>query len=145
MAAVDRLGWTAGLAFTAYGASVGIRTNDAAAMAQLHTVLPPAWTPVDGPVVDSLFSVWVAPPATGKGRRNYHLVYSAAGRVARTLDLAEALARLEDALRITVAYWARKEYLFVHAGVVGWQGRAIVLPGRSHSGKSTVVVESAPP
>jgi hypothetical protein len=29
--------------------------------------------------------------------------------------------------------------LFVHAGVVGWQGRAILIPGRSHSGKSTLV------
>src|SRR5262245_29166046 len=31
--------------------------------------------------------------------------------------------------------------LFVHAGVVGWRGLAIVIPGRSHSGKSTLVAE----
>lgn len=31
--------------------------------------------------------------------------------------------------------------LFVHAGVVGWRGRAIVIPGRSHTGKSTLVAE----
>jgi hypothetical protein len=29
----------------------------------------------------------------------------------------------------------------VHAGVVGWQGRAIVIPGRSYSGKTTLVRE----
>jgi hypothetical protein len=29
--------------------------------------------------------------------------------------------------------------VFVHAGVVGWQGGAIVLPGRSFAGKSTLV------
>ena len=29
--------------------------------------------------------------------------------------------------------------IFIHAGVVGWQGRAIVIPGRSFSGKSTLV------
>jgi hypothetical protein len=29
--------------------------------------------------------------------------------------------------------------LFVHAGVVGWQGRAILIPGRSMSGKTTLV------
>ena len=28
-----------------------------------------------------------------------------------------------------------------HAGVVGWRGRAIVIPGRSHAGKSTLVAE----
>jgi hypothetical protein len=30
-------------------------------------------------------------------------------------------------------------YVFVHAGVVGWNGHAIVIPGRSHSGKTTLV------
>ena len=29
----------------------------------------------------------------------------------------------------------------VHAGVVEWKGRALILPGRSHSGKSTLVAE----
>jgi hypothetical protein len=33
------------------------------------------------------------------------------------------------------------EVLFVHAGVVGWRGLAIVIPGRSHTGKSTLVAE----
>jgi len=31
--------------------------------------------------------------------------------------------------------------VFVHAGVVGWKGQAIVIPGRSYSGKSTLVAE----
>jgi hypothetical protein len=31
--------------------------------------------------------------------------------------------------------------VFVHAGVVGWKGKAIVIPGRSHSGQSTMVAE----
>ncbi|HLU37014.1 MAG TPA: hypothetical protein VKZ61_14710 [Thermomicrobiales bacterium] len=30
-------------------------------------------------------------------------------------------------------------YLFVHAGVVAWNGTAILLPGRSFAGKSTLV------
>jgi hypothetical protein len=33
------------------------------------------------------------------------------------------------------------ERIFVHAGVVEWQGRALVLPGRSFAGKSTLVAE----
>jgi predicted 2-oxoglutarate/Fe(II)-dependent dioxygenase YbiX len=32
-----------------------------------------------------------------------------------------------------------REVLFVHAGVVGWRGRAILVPGRSMTGKSTLV------
>ena len=31
--------------------------------------------------------------------------------------------------------------VFVHAGAVGWNGRAIVLPGKSFAGKTSLVVE----
>jgi len=31
--------------------------------------------------------------------------------------------------------------VFVHAGVVGWRGQAILIPGRSFSGKSTLTAE----
>jgi hypothetical protein len=31
------------------------------------------------------------------------------------------------------------QHLFVHAGVVGWQGRAVVMPGASFAGKTTLV------
>jgi hypothetical protein len=31
--------------------------------------------------------------------------------------------------------------VFIHAGVVAWQGRAIVIPGASMSGKSTLIAE----
>jgi len=34
-----------------------------------------------------------------------------------------------------------RQMLFVHAGVVGWRGLAIVIPGPSHAGKSTLVAE----
>jgi hypothetical protein len=36
---------------------------------------------------------------------------------------------------------ALRRYVFVHAGAVGWRGRAIVIPGRSFSGKSSLVAE----
>jgi serine kinase of HPr protein (carbohydrate metabolism regulator) len=47
---------------------------------------------------------------------------------------------LESDLRLFVAELA-KHRVFVHAGVVGWKGKAIVIPGRSYSGKSTLVAE----
>lgn len=45
---------------------------------------------------------------------------------------------LESDLQITVALNA-KNRLFVHAGVVGWRNQAILIPGRTFSGKSTLV------
>lgn len=43
-------------------------------------------------------------------------------------------------VRILVAEHA-KSVVFVHAGVVGWRGGAIVLPGNSFAGKTTLVAE----
>lgn len=139
MKKVDRLGWTAGIGFTAYGVSVGIRVNDPAILDDLVPLLPPEWEPVDDPVVDILFSLRVGPPSQRKGRRNYHLLYSGVARLARSMEMDEIFERLESELHIMVALWAQEDHLFVHAGVVGWKGKAIVIPGRSHSGKTTLV------
>lgn len=54
------------------------------------------------------------------------------------MSLKEALRRLESEIDLYVAEWARRR-VFVHAGVVAWKGQAIVLPGRSYSGKTTLV------
>ena len=43
-------------------------------------------------------------------------------------------------IRIAVAEGA-KERVFMHAGAVGWRGKAIVFPGTSFAGKSTLVAE----
>ena len=56
----------------------------------------------------------------------------------RTHDLEEALSQLELDLELYIADRAPRR-TFVHAGVVGWNGRAIVIPGDSFSGKSSLV------
>lgn len=43
-------------------------------------------------------------------------------------------------LRLTVAEFAVSR-VFLHAGVVGWKGKAIVFPAQSFQGKSTLVAE----
>ena len=47
---------------------------------------------------------------------------------------------LERDLSLYIAEAARRR-LFVHAGVVVWNGKAIVIPGRSFTGKTTLVAE----
>ncbi|MBI4469760.1 MAG: hypothetical protein HY650_10625 [Acidobacteria bacterium] len=61
-----------------------------------------------------------------------------AGVKARSLD--EVLDAFEVRLKWYVAQMARRR-VFVHAGVVGWNGQAIVIPGRSMSGKTSLVAE----
>jgi hypothetical protein len=50
------------------------------------------------------------------------------------------LRSLDTFLRLTVAEFA-VDKVFVHAGVVGWKGKAIVIPGNSFSGKTSLVAE----
>jgi serine kinase of HPr protein (carbohydrate metabolism regulator) len=60
-----------------------------------------------------------------------------------TAEGEEAGALLEELGRELMVYVANyaPERVFVHAGVVGWQGRALVFPGVSFAGKTTLVAE----
>ncbi len=51
-----------------------------------------------------------------------------------------SLQQLSSHLTIHVADFS-PEYVFLHAGVVAFQDRALLLPGFSHAGKSTLVAE----
>jgi hypothetical protein len=135
---LNRLGWAAGLAVTAYGVRFGIRVSDAAVLAQVETYLPLGWKPAPSPRVDMLYSVVVGSGGARPGVRRFNLLYANALRVGRSLELADVLDAFESTVHLHVAE-VSPQRLFVHAGVVGWQGRAILIPGRSHSGKSTLV------
>jgi hypothetical protein len=58
--------------------------------------------------------------------------------IAGPFDLRLALGILDAELRMYIALHA-PDHVFVHAGVVGVENRAIVLPGRSFAGKTTLV------
>ncbi len=47
---------------------------------------------------------------------------------------------VESRIRMTIAGFAVGK-VFLHAGVVGWKGKAIIIPARSFSGKTTLVAE----
>ena len=54
--------------------------------------------------------------------------------------LEPLLDQLACDLMVHVANHA-PDYVFMHAGVVAWQGRAVLLPGTSFAGKTTLVAE----
>jgi hypothetical protein len=134
---IDRLAWRSGTCIEAHGVRLGLRTNAPEILEEIEGCLPPGWQPGRSAVVDELFSLWVD-PARSPVRPSR--VYVGAARRARTRDLRHALAVLESELRQSLASRARHR-TFVHAGVVGFRGRAIVVPGRSRSGKTTLVAE----
>ena len=138
MAKINRLGWAAGVCFTAYGIRVGIRVSDPVVLGQLCEHLPPGWTPTTSPFVDRLYSLVVGGAGPRPGVRRFHLLYGDSARLARTMDLDKVLESLDADLNIYLSAGSRRK-LFVHAGVVEWHGRAIVLPGSTFTGKSTLV------
>ena len=58
--------------------------------------------------------------------------------VTRSADLGYVLEAFERDLTLKIGEKARG-WVFLHAGAVAWKGQAIVLPGRSFAGKSTLV------
>lgn len=140
MEKVDRLEWADGITFSSYGVRLGIRVNDPQVLDRVRKYLPPGIKPSSSPVVDRLFSLLVGGSGSRPGVRRFNLLYENHVRIARVLDLEQVFETLESSLRLYVAETARRR-LFVHAGVVGWRGKAIVIPGRSFSGKTTLVAE----
>ena len=140
MEELDRLGWKAGIAFRAYGTRVGVRVNRADVLERLERLFPPGWKPARSRVVDRLYSLRVGPnrPSSSSWIRWYNLLYANTQRIARTMDLDDLLQVLVADMRLFVAETSETR-VFIHAGVVGWRGRAIVLPGKTFSGKSTLV------
>lgn len=140
MKKVDRLGWAAGFSLRSYGVRIGVRSNDAATLSRVMELLPGEWEKVDQPVVDRVYSILVGGTGARANVRRFNLLYGDHLRLARSLDLDSVLEAFDSDLRIFIAEFA-KHRVFVHAGVVGWKGKAIVIPGRSFTGKSTLVAE----
>jgi hypothetical protein len=134
MSAFDRLGWAGGVAFRVCGLRIGVRVSERSALAELPGILPPGWRPAASPIVDHLYS-WIV---GGAGGRSLHLLYSDATRLARTRFQEDVLGVLRNDVGYQVASGARSR-VFLHAGAVAFEGRALLLPGPSGAGKSHLV------
>ncbi|MEP6718858.1 MAG: hypothetical protein ABJB21_06940 [bacterium] len=138
MKKIDRLGWVAGFALKSYGVRIGVRSNDAAALDRVCEYLPAGWQYTSTPLVDRVYSLMAGSTGSRANGRRFSVLYGDDMRIARSTNLQDVFERLESDLRLFVGEFARHR-VFVHAGVVGWKGKAIVIPGRSYSGKSTLV------
>jgi hypothetical protein len=140
MQKIDRLGWTAGLSFTSFGVRMGVRANSEDALERALLRLPAGWKPSRSNVVERLYSLADGGGMNRRGVRRFSLLFGDITRLARSLDTEEVFDTFESDLRLHVAARARGR-AFVHAGVVGWNDKAILIPGRSMSGKTTLVAE----
>lgn len=122
-------------AISSFGRRIGVELAAPDLVDEAILRLPPGWQPVAWDGLDREVRLQPAEDSGGDGDRYTVLVdgRNYAGPAPRNA----ALDRFEDAIQYYLAEFA-DPWIFVHAGVVAWEGRAIVLPGRSFSGKSTL-------
>jgi len=141
MQKLDRLGWAAGETYSAFGLRVGVRVNREDFPQELRQRLPQAWKKSSSKRhVDYLYSLLLQEDNGNPRVRKFHLAYSDAAIAGRSLDYAQILELLASDMHRFAAEFSRTK-IFVHAGVVAWKNRAILVPGKSFSGKSTLVAE----
>ena len=81
---------------------------------------------------------YLQPGVNGAGKRTRnHVLYCGADRLSRGTDPKIVADIFENRLMLDVAATS-PQHALDHAGAVGWRGRAIVIPGSSYSGKSTL-------
>lgn len=128
------LSWT----FESYGAVIRIDSNAPEFIAQAeqvarHSLLSNLKTVANSRRPDQIIEL------TKSKSGNYRFVhngkYLASGRSRKKL-----FKFFDTIVRVNVGESA-KNLVFIHAGAVGWKGRAIVMPGDSFTGKSTLVAE----
>src|SRR4030095_10996849 len=106
MQKLDRLGWTAGIAFRSYGLRIGVRVTDDRVMDQVVDRLPPGGKPAASPIVEHLFSLVIggAPVDSPDSKiQRLSLAYYDAVRFARSQDLESVLKVFESELHLLVA------------------------------------------
>lgn len=114
--------------FESFGLVTQLVSDDPGLLKAAQVTLPPGWRPIDGePSVR--FGVWTDGVITVDG-----------ARVDRAADRTGSFVKLSAIVRHHLATHA-PGFTFVHAGVVDAGGCGMVIPGRSYTGKSTLVAE----
>lgn len=134
---LDQADPPATLTFVSHGVCVRLQVPDATWITELEQRLPPGWRPVDSDKPDC--TIIAEPHSEGYVGR---VVWGSDEAVASTsVETHQHLPNvLESQIRLLVAEHATG-HVFVHAGVVGWGDVAIVIPGRTYAGKTTLVTE----
>jgi hypothetical protein len=130
--------WLAGRSIRSYGVRIGIRTNRRELLDQILAYAPPLWKPTSVSYVERMFSFRLR----GGGSKNSgsHVLLDSLDSDVKSRNLKTILEAFQFRLKMYVAEMARHR-VFVHAGVVGWRGKAIIVPGRSMSGTTSLVAE----
>ncbi len=119
------------IAFEAFGVRLGVRIDEPALMPAVRATLPPGWLACEDRDLASRFSL------TSVDGIHYEVARDATP-VGPPAELEVAIGMLDSHIRMEFAQRA-VDRLFIHAGAVAVGDLALVLPGASFSGKTTLV------
>lgn len=128
---VDVAGAAHSVAFEAFGTRVGVTADPPELLSHVLKLLPPGSRRCVPTNLTEAFGIHADADGTYRFTRQD-------SPVVKAVDLELALLMLDNQLQVTVGLHAPNR-IFVHAGAVGHEGRAIVIPGRSMAGKTTLV------
>lgn len=120
------------IAFESFGVRVGVTADTPEVLERIPALLPPDAQPCSASTAEVSIAI------LGRPGGPYDFLIDGSP-VTKRIDLDFALTLLEAQLRIHVGLRAPSR-IFVHAGVVAHEGRAIVTPGRSFAGKTSLVL-----
>lgn len=117
-----------------FGVKIGITTNTTDAIEDIQKTLsdylPDCFREIEETETENHFQ-FVRNPS-GK-----HSLYKNGERIFTRTERNRALETLGSQVRLTVAEFAVGR-VFIHSGVVSWKGKAIMFPGKSFSGKTSL-------
>ena len=119
------------ITFEAYGVPLAIEASRPDILERASAYLPPGWRPYRSRDVQRRFGIRHDPDGSYAFMKD-----GDAETLGLNLDLAVLM--LDTELRLFIARKAPNA-IFVHAGVVAHRGKAIILPGLSFAGKTTLV------
>jgi hypothetical protein len=137
---LDDLAWPYVFSVICFGVRIAVRSNDRGLLEQLRSILPVHAKQYNGKVVDQYFSAVLGGRAEGSRVRKFHLLYRNHENIFRDREIDDIFDVFERSFRFVVASLAPRR-TFVHAGAVGWKGHAILIPGKTLSGKTTLTAE----
>ena len=120
-----------------YGLCVSLEATAPATLESMLALLPQGWKYVSSSRVDRTYALT---PAADEARQAHHDVYQDGVRIARFPAPDMMLSYLGDRLEEYIVEQARNR-VFLHAAALGWKGRAVLIPGRSFTGKTTLAAE----
>jgi hypothetical protein len=117
--------------FEAYGIELRVCTNSPEVLTRITPLMPPGWRACEPTEDQHRLGIIVEDDGTSS-------VFNGPARVSEGQGIELSLMVLDGQLRGYVALNALGK-TFIHAGAIAHEGRAIIFPGHSFSGKTTLV------